>query len=158
MKYSKVNSNHDIATQKEKSKMCLLHLELIHCPLKLKASVLPMSSAEPFLNFFILCSNISKRQNLFWINFFLQEECFEALESISRKINTNDADMRSHVILSMIKVKKTKLMCIKSISFDLVTKKVGKPGPGIVSIIYRVLYVFFVSDWHACSKFITGYY
>ena len=36
--------------------------------------------------------------------FYLQEECFEALESISRKINTNDADMRSHVILSMIKV------------------------------------------------------
>ena len=34
----------------------------------------------------------------------LQEECFEALKSISRKINTNDADMRSHVILSMIKV------------------------------------------------------
>ena len=34
----------------------------------------------------------------------LQDECFEALESISRKINTNDADMRSHVILSMVKV------------------------------------------------------
>ena len=34
----------------------------------------------------------------------MQEECYEALESISRKINTNDADMRSHVILSMIKV------------------------------------------------------
>lgn len=33
-----------------------------------------------------------------------KEECYEALESISRKINTNDADMRSHVILSMIKV------------------------------------------------------
>ncbi|TRY71008.1 hypothetical protein TCAL_10692 [Tigriopus californicus] len=33
-----------------------------------------------------------------------KEECFEALESISQKINTNDADMRSHVILSMIKV------------------------------------------------------
>lgn len=33
-----------------------------------------------------------------------KEECFEALRSISRKINTNDADMRSHVILSMIKV------------------------------------------------------
>lgn len=33
-----------------------------------------------------------------------QDECYEALESISRKINTNDADMRSHVILSMIKV------------------------------------------------------
>ena len=34
----------------------------------------------------------------------LQEECLDALKSISRKINTNDADMRSHVILSMIKV------------------------------------------------------
>jgi len=33
-----------------------------------------------------------------------KEECFDALKSISRKINTNDADMRSHVILSMIKV------------------------------------------------------
>ena len=40
---------------------------------------------------------------MIWI-LYLQEECFEALESISRKINTNDADMRSHVILSMIKV------------------------------------------------------
>ena len=38
------------------------------------------------------------------MSFELQEECYEALESISRKINTNDADMRSHVILSMIKV------------------------------------------------------
>jgi hypothetical protein len=34
----------------------------------------------------------------------LQEECFESLESISKKINTNDVDMRSHVVLSMIKV------------------------------------------------------
>uniref|UniRef100_A0A0K2TY70 GDNF/GAS1 domain-containing protein n=1 Tax=Lepeophtheirus salmonis TaxID=72036 RepID=A0A0K2TY70_LEPSM len=33
-----------------------------------------------------------------------KEECFEALEAISYKINNNDADMRSHVILSMIKV------------------------------------------------------
>jgi hypothetical protein len=33
-----------------------------------------------------------------------KDECFEALESISHKINNNDADMRSHVILSMIKV------------------------------------------------------
>ncbi|QQP36920.1 Uncharacterized protein FKW44_022162, partial [Caligus rogercresseyi] len=32
------------------------------------------------------------------------EECFEALQAISYKINNNDADMRSHVILSMIKV------------------------------------------------------
>ena len=37
----------------------------------------------------------------------LQEECFEALESISRKINNNDADLRGHVILSMIKVAAT---------------------------------------------------
>ena len=35
---------------------------------------------------------------------FFQDECYEALESISHKINTNDADMRSHVVLSMIKV------------------------------------------------------
>ena len=36
--------------------------------------------------------------------FFLQDECFDALQSISTKINTNDPDMRSHVVLSMIKV------------------------------------------------------
>jgi hypothetical protein len=34
----------------------------------------------------------------------LQEDCYDALESISQKINTNDVDMRSHVLLSMIKV------------------------------------------------------
>ena len=42
--------------------------------------------------------------NCVLINCVLQDECYEALESISRKINTNDADMRSHVVLSMIKV------------------------------------------------------
>ena len=34
----------------------------------------------------------------------LQDECFEALQVISYKINNNDPDMRSHVVLSMIKV------------------------------------------------------
>jgi len=31
-------------------------------------------------------------------------ECFSALESISYKINERDADMRSHIVLSMFKV------------------------------------------------------
>ena len=43
-------------------------------------------------------------QTFFILTFFQQEECFEALESISQKINYNDADIRSHVVLSMIKV------------------------------------------------------
>jgi len=33
-----------------------------------------------------------------------KEECFEALESIAQKVNARDADMRSHIILSMFKV------------------------------------------------------
>jgi hypothetical protein len=33
-----------------------------------------------------------------------KDECFEALKSIEKKIMSKDADMRSHVILSMIKV------------------------------------------------------
>ena len=33
-----------------------------------------------------------------------QDECFEALQTISDKIYYNDADMRSHVVLSMVKV------------------------------------------------------
>ena len=45
--------------------------------------------------------------NILYHFFYLQEECFEALESISRKINNNDADLRGHVILSMIKVAAT---------------------------------------------------
>merc|ERR1719397_1312724 len=31
-------------------------------------------------------------------------ECFAALESIAHKINERDADMRSHIVLSMFKV------------------------------------------------------
>ena len=36
--------------------------------------------------------------------YFLQVECFAALESIAHKINERDADMRSHIVLSMFKV------------------------------------------------------
>ena len=39
------------------------------------------------------------------ISFFpTKDECFEALQNIERKIMAKDPDMRSHVILSMIKV------------------------------------------------------
>ena len=33
-----------------------------------------------------------------------QEECFAALKSIAQKVNNRDADMRSHIVLSMFKV------------------------------------------------------
>ena len=33
-----------------------------------------------------------------------QVECFTALASIAHKINERDADMRSHIVLSMFKV------------------------------------------------------
>jgi len=33
-----------------------------------------------------------------------KEECFAALESIAQKVNERDADMRSHIVLSMFKV------------------------------------------------------
>ncbi|XP_023329433.1 uncharacterized protein LOC111702097 [Eurytemora carolleeae] len=33
-----------------------------------------------------------------------KDECYEALESIASKVNARDADMRSHIILSMFKV------------------------------------------------------
>ena len=35
---------------------------------------------------------------------FSQVECFTALASIAHKINERDADMRSHIVLSMFKV------------------------------------------------------
>ena len=34
-----------------------------------------------------------------------QAECFAALESIAQKVNERDADMRSHIVLSMFKVR-----------------------------------------------------
>ena len=37
--------------------------------------------------------------------FFLQEECFAAFLSVSKKVNDRDADMRSHIVLSMFKVR-----------------------------------------------------
>jgi len=33
-----------------------------------------------------------------------KEECFAALQSIAQKVNNKDADMRSHIVLSMFKV------------------------------------------------------
>lgn len=33
-----------------------------------------------------------------------KEECFAALQSIAQKVNDRDADMRSHIVLSMFKV------------------------------------------------------
>ena len=42
-----------------------------------------------------------------WHNFYcghFQVECFGALASIAHKINERDADMRSHIVLSMFKV------------------------------------------------------
>ena len=47
-----------------------------------------------------------RKFKIFTIPWFFpfKDECYEALVSISRKINTNDADMRSHVVLSMFKV------------------------------------------------------
>ena len=41
--------------------------------------------------------------------FFLQEECFAAFLSVSKKVNDRDADMRSHIVLSMFKVKTSSL-------------------------------------------------
>ena len=44
----KKNGNHKITTQKHKRIIFLPHLDLKHGTLKLKASVLPMSYANPF--------------------------------------------------------------------------------------------------------------
>ena len=35
---------------------------------------------------------------------YFQEECFEAVSSIARRINAEDADMRSHVVMSIFMV------------------------------------------------------
>ena len=47
---------------------------------------------------------LCNRKSTSKLSYFFQDECLDALEDISRKINTDDADMRSHVILSMVKV------------------------------------------------------
>ncbi len=73
----------------------------------------------------------------------LQEECYEALESISRNINTNDADMRSHVILSMIKV-----AAAEADVPDLLPS--GLPlGPKVTSclIVFNCVLVTILSKW-----------
>ena len=45
--YSKANGNHEITIQKRKRNFFLPHRDLNHAPLELKASVLPMSYADP---------------------------------------------------------------------------------------------------------------
>ena len=35
---------------------------------------------------------------------YFQEECFEAVSSIAGRINAEDADMRSHVVMSIFMV------------------------------------------------------
>ena len=35
---------------------------------------------------------------------YFQEECFEAVSSIAWRINAEDADMRSHVVMSIFMV------------------------------------------------------
>ena len=49
---------------------------------------------------------------LFLISSLYQVECFTALASIAHKINERDADMRSHIVLSMFKVSSLKLKLI----------------------------------------------
>ena len=41
---------------------------------------------------------------------YFQEECFEAVSSIAGRINAEDADMRSHVVMSIFMVKMLMMM------------------------------------------------
>jgi hypothetical protein len=68
-----------------------------------------------------------------------KDECFDALESISRKINTNDADMRSHVILSMIKVSAAVA------DVPLLPSSAQQNQISVSHIVFSVLYVYHVS-------------
>ena len=49
-------------------------------------------------------SFVPKRFNISIFLCFPQEECFAAFLSVSKKVNDRDADMRSHIVLSMFKV------------------------------------------------------
>ena len=50
-------------------------------------------------------SFVPKRFNISIFLCFPQEECFAAFLSVSKKVNDRDADMRSHIVLSMFKVR-----------------------------------------------------
>ena len=58
---------------------------------------------------------------------YSQEECFEAVSSIAGRINAEDADMRSHVVMSifMVIILMIMMMCIQDDSVhdgDLMVK------------------------------------
>jgi hypothetical protein len=52
-----------------------------------------------------------------------KDECFEALKSIQEKIMSKDADMRSHVILSMIKVAKAEALDVPPLPSSATSSK-----------------------------------
>ncbi len=82
----------------------------------------------------------------------LQEECYEALESISRKINNNDADMRSHVILSMIKV-----AAAEADVPDLPPSGSWRPGVSPSLLVFNVLVVSTISHTFLRLQVTTRY-
>ena len=46
----------------------------------------------------------SYKKSFFLRLMYFQEECFEAVSSIAGRINAEDADMRSHVVMSIFMV------------------------------------------------------
>ena len=82
----------------------------------------------------------------------LQDECYDALKSISRKINRNDADMRSHVILSMIKV------AAAEADVPDLPPSGSPPGfePRTSLLVFNVLLVTMLSTWWYSAVTRTG--
>ena len=102
---------------------------------------------------FVLVTTVhSKTINSMFYFLQLQEECYEALESISRKINTNDADMRSHVILSMIKV------AAAEADVPDLPPSGSPPGPKVTSclIVFNCVLVTILSKWWYSAVTRTG--
>ena len=83
---------------------------------------------------------------------WLQDECYDALKSISRKINRNDADMRSHVILSMIKV------AAAEADVPDLPPSGSPPGfePRTSLLVFNVLLVTMLSTWWYSAVTRTG--
>jgi len=81
-----------------------------------------------------------------------KDECYDALKSISRKINRNDADMRSHVILSMIKV--------AAAEADVPDPPPSGSPPGFEPrtslLVFNVLLVTMLSTWWYSAVTRTG--
>lgn len=81
-----------------------------------------------------------------------KDECYDALKSISRKINRNDADMRSHVILSMIKV------AAAEADVPDLPPSGSPPGfePRTSLLVFNVLLVTMLSTWWYSAVTRTG--